>query len=446
MRFVEFSRKTGAHAAPARRRRTAATWSRAHWPAGGVAALGAIALALSGATAAQAQPVIAVACSQAALATAITDATNGATLSLTPLCVYTLTAALPAIDTSITIKGHRSTIERSSAGSTPDFSILAIDSDGALSITQVTLSNAVGSAISNDGGPLTVTASTLSDNNAGEQALGGAIFNGGDSTVRVGGSVFTDNAADNGLGGAIYSDGGLIIVSGSAFSDNTAGGEGGAILNDGGTLIVTQTTFRDNGAFGTGLIPADIKPSVIDATGDGGAIFSDGVLIVGASTFTDNSASQIGGLLATAAVRPDQIRGTGEGGAIFSDGSLTITNSIYTGNSASTGAVDGIGVRTARHPAVTVDAGLGGAIFSDGDMTVTGSTVTMSFASGNGGGIYNFGRGILNHSHVQLNAADDGGGGIFNDGGTVTLNATTVALNQPDNCESLTTAIAGCFF
>jgi hypothetical protein len=37
------------------------------------------------------------------------------------------------------------------------------------------------------------------------------------------------------------------------------------------------------------------------------------------------------------------------------------------------------------------------------------------------------------------------GGGIFNGVGSVTLIATTVALNDPDNCEPLHT-IAGCFF
>jgi hypothetical protein len=40
----------------------------------------------------------------------------------------------------------------------------------------------------------------------------------------------------------------------------------------------------------------------------------------------------------------------------------------------------------------------------------------------------------LNHSQVTGNTASHGGG-IFNNGGTVTLSATSVTGNNPDNCE-----------
>jgi predicted outer membrane repeat protein len=48
----------------------------------------------------------------------------------------------------------------------------------------------------------------------------------------------------------------------------------------------------------------------------------------------------------------------------------------------------------------------------------------------------------LNHSQVTGNTAAHGGG-IFTNGGTVTLSATPVTGNTPDNCEPLNT-IAGC--
>jgi predicted outer membrane repeat protein len=411
--------------------------------------LSAVALGCSGATAAQAQAAVPVPCTVAALGTAISGAADGATLSLAPLCVYTLTAALPMIDASITIVGNRATIERSGAGATPGFSILTIGDTGALSIGQVTLSNGdgEGGAILDGGGPLTVTGSTLSDNASGAAGPGGAIYSDGTGNMSVNGSTFTDNSTDE-LGGAIYTGGGLVTVAGSAFSGNTAGSEGGAIVNNGGTLIVTQTTFTDNAAHGSAFIPAAAHVKTADGiarTGDGGAIFSDGVLAVGASTFTDNLASVNEGILVASGVRPDVITRTGDGGAVFSYGSLTIINSTYTGNSATRSILDVSRTRTSRGPDLTSNAGDGGGIFSEGDLTITGSRISMSTASGQGGGVYNFGKGILNHSHVLLNSAENGGGGIFNEGGTVTLNATTVTLNQPDNCEPLGT-IAGCFF
>jgi hypothetical protein len=48
----------------------------------------------------------------------------------------------------------------------------------------------------------------------------------------------------------------------------------------------------------------------------------------------------------------------------------------------------------------------------------------------------------LNHSQVTGNTAAHGGG-IFNSGGTVTLAATSVTGNNPDNCEPPGT-ISGC--
>jgi len=422
--------------------------------AGGAVVFGAAALVLSSGPAAQAQPVTPVPCSQAALATAISDAASGAMLSLAPFCTYTLTDSLPAIGTSVTIRGNHATIQRSSAGGTPDFSILTVDDAAALSITQVTLSNGdgEGGAIFDlGGGPLTVTGSTFSDNSEPE-GVGGAIYYDGPSRLSVNGCRFIGNSAA-GLGGAIFSDGNLVTVAGSEFTDNSAGSEGGAILNDGGMLIVTQTTFTGNQAFDEAIplvtkaikIPAGTKAIEPDQIGggNGGAIFSVGSLTVATSTFADNSASSNHNIPGGTGIKADPIDFAGNGGAIFSVGVMTSTDSTYTGSSASSSG--GILARTARTSVVTVGGGNGGAIFDIGQMTVTGGRISMSSATGMGGGVYNDGSASLSHSHVLLNSADEGGGGIFSDAGTVTLVATTVALNDPDNCEPLHT-IAGCFF
>ena len=50
----------------------------------------------------------------------------------------------------------------------------------------------------------------------------------------------------------------------------------------------------------------------------------------------------------------------------------------------------------------------------------------------------------VSDSRISANTATSGGGGIYNDDtGTVTLTATSVTGNHPDNCEPLNT-IAGC--
>ena len=452
MNFAGFGRRaSGADIMPGRRQQGAATSRRsARWPAGSAAVLGA-AVALSGAPAAQASAVTPVLCSQAALATAIGDAASGDTLSLTPFCTYTLTDSLPRIGASVIIQGNHATIRRSSASGTPPFSILTVVG-AALSVTHVTLSNGdgEGGAILDADGPLTVTGSTFSDNSSGGEPLGGAIVHVGSGQLSVSGSRFFDNRAQS-AGGAIVNLGGPATVVGSDFGGNTSSGLGGAIVSVGGTLIVTRSSFHDNTALGSistalGSISdvGAIRVTGSDGTsnGLGGAIFSVGVLNVGFSTFTGNLAS-FEGILVTSSIKPDEVINGGDGGAIASFGSLAVTGSTYTGNRA-TSSVSPSDSRISRGPDVTSGDGNGGGIYSHGDLTITGSRISMSTASGHGGGVYNAGMAILRHSHVLLNSAENGGGGIFSQTGTVTLTATAVGLNHPDNCESLTVPIAGC--
>src|ERR1700685_4670289 len=116
-------------------------------PGSSAAMIGAVALGLSGAPAAQAAPAVTaaviapVACSAAALSTSITSAVNGETLRLSRFCTYALTAALPHIKKNITIAGDgaagNDTIVR--APSAPDFPIFYVGSNGALTLDHVTL-------------------------------------------------------------------------------------------------------------------------------------------------------------------------------------------------------------------------------------------------------------------------------------------------------------------
>jgi CSLREA domain-containing protein len=80
-----------------------------------------------------------------------------------------------------------------------------------------------------NGGMLEVTNSTFSGNSAsGSGGFGGAIFNDNGATLMVTNSTFSGNSATD--GGGIY-NGGMLEVTNSTFSGNSASTQGGAILN-----------------------------------------------------------------------------------------------------------------------------------------------------------------------------------------------------------------------
>jgi hypothetical protein len=121
-------------------------------------------------------------------------------------------------------------------------------------------SAASGGGIENNGGMLTVTDSTFSGNSA--------VGTGSDPV----------DCVNKCYGGGIENDGGTLTVTGSTFSGNESVAEGGGIANvNGGTLTVTNSTFSGNGA---GFV--------------GGGISNDGTLTVTYSTFSDNG-SHVGG-------------------------------------------------------------------------------------------------------------------------------------------------------
>ena len=180
--------------------------------AGALAAAAALGFAQA-ALAAPAQGAVSVPCSAAALASAISGATSGETLNLAKFCVYKLTEELPDVDTDLTINGNQSTIERSYASGTDDFTILENDSD--LVLNKVNFRNG-----------------------DSDSDFAGAIYN--DDELTVNGGTFTGNTS-NEYAGAIYNDDEL-TVNGATFTGNTAEDYGGAIYND-DDASVTGSTF-----------------------------------------------------------------------------------------------------------------------------------------------------------------------------------------------------------
>ncbi|MBK8022877.1 MAG: hypothetical protein IPK19_15960 [Chloroflexi bacterium] len=165
------------------------------------------------------------------------EAINCANASATPDVInltnstYTLTTTgLPTITSgagALTINGNGATIARSSAGGTPNFRILLVNSGATLTLNNVTLTN--GSAPGGNGGAI---------NNSG--------------TLTVINSIFRANAAIS--GGGIFQNSGTLRVINSIFVGNSAM-VGGSIVVNGGTVTVTNSTFSANTAtsFGAGL-------------------------------------------------------------------------------------------------------------------------------------------------------------------------------------------------
>ena len=192
-------------------------------------------------------------------------------------------------------------------------------------------------------------------------------------------------------------------------------------------------------------------------TGDGGAIYNNGILTLDNVTIRKSTASNF------------------SGGAIVSYGVLTIRDSILEENSAENGgalylrfadATTTLENTILRNNRATAMEGLGGAILTwgSGDVTIDGGEIAHNVSQGRGGGIYNTpdstvvatgdvqihdnvserglfsrGGGIYNTGHLILDRATihsnlaGHGGGIYNNGGSMILLDATIRDNQAQN-------------
>jgi hypothetical protein len=224
----------------------------------------------------------------------------------------------------------------------------------------------------NPGDDVTVDAMTLT----------GGHGNGGAFTLNHGRLTMTRAvliANRGGAGGAINNNGGTVTVTDTEISNNTASDQAGGIANGtGGQLTVTRSLLLNN----------RVDPGRFD----GGAILNAGTTTINGSTLASNAAR--------------------EGGAIRNGGPLTVTDSFLSDNTAST---------------------TGGAIMAvGGGVTVIRTAMTGNHAATEGGGYYAFGG--VNPGHLLINTtisrnSADHGGGLWVQGGTVTLQSSSVTAN-----------------
>ncbi len=269
---------------------------------------------------------------------------------------------------------------------------------------------------------------------------GGAIYSEANLTLGNG-YTFTGNEA-SGSGGAIYNSGNL-EVTGAIFAGNTADVNGGAIYAGQG-LTVTDAVFGDaddssknNSAKNGGAIYANgggytvtvnnSKFYYSEATGDGGAIYSNGNLTVTGVVFAGNTADVNGGAIYAGqglsvtdavfgdAADPSKNNSAKNGGAIYANGggaSVIVNNSKFY-NSEATGD--------------------GGAIYSKADLTLDNKSVFTGNHAVNGGTLYLAGNSVANINDASISgsyASGNGGTAFVSSGATLSINNVGVFNNS----------------
>ena len=202
------------------------------------------------------------------------------------------------------------------------------------------------------------------------------------STVTIGAPgddsiTFASNTSLAGNGGAIAIAGAAeathqLTTYGATFEDDSASGTGGAIYTQ-GSVLLNDTDFTGNTASGNG----------------GGAVYAQGSITVNGGTFDNNDAPRP----ASGAV----------GGALWSEGPLNSVGATYTGNTA---------------------GGDGGAIYSSFTVTSTDDTMTANYALAQGGAIRSIGPLSATRSLFRDDSAGDSGGAVYTNAGASLVNTT----------------------
>jgi hypothetical protein len=224
-----------------------------------------------------------------------------------------------------------------------------------------------------------------------------------------------------------------LTLTGLTLTHGSLLGNGGGIDNLGGTVSVTNSRITDNVATG----------SIANDQGFGGGVFNTdvgsgpGILTLTSTLVSGNRASNGGGVSSisfqattqatlTNTIVENNVATSGGAGGVQNCGSLTTSGSSIRNNTA----VQGGGLTNRGNP----PSG------PSGTARLISSPVTGNHATaGHGGGLSNGGTLTLISSPVTSNTAAGPGGGIFNaPPGTVSLIASAVTGNQPDQCSGTT--------
>jgi len=299
---------------------------------------------------------------------------------------------------------------------------------GAIDINGGTVS-LVNCVLTNNGATNTAVNSSYSVNNAGS-ALGGAICNNG-GTLSLFGCSLSNNSVSSAFayGGALYSTNGTVTLVNSLVAGNTSYYDdyniynetdfyhwsyGGGVCLNSGFLNATNTALNGNQVDGMSM-------SGLGQWGSGpNYSFGGGLAILAGTANVDSCQFLTNGAVGGAGINNGEengylMSGQGEGGAIWSVGVLTATRSAFSGNTAITGSGDAVAPPL---PAC------GGAVFNSGTAVLNGCQISSNTVTANTNAtVYN------NRGHyVSANGTSACGGGVYN-GGQLTVTNTTIALN-----------------
>ena len=344
---------------------------------------------------------------------------------------FTLDSPLPEIESEVTIEGNGYTISGNK-----QHQIFWVKETGTLTILNVTLAD--GRGVDDD---------DLYDDDV---LIGGAIMNWGILTVSD--SIFTGNSAD--WGGATFNDDRASLnVSNSTFNSNSAV-RGGAIYYAGEkSLRISSSNFTGNSASLGGTVyksgAASLSISSSNFAGNsasrGGAIFSAGDASVGISesNFSDNSASASGGAIYTGGGAILSISASDfsknsawfNGGAVFNNEEANIVESSFANNTADSegGAVfsntrDTITISRCRFSG-NVAGEKGGALHSGG-ASINGSSFTANSAELSGGAIVIWVKAHISDSTFLDNSAVEEDGGAIHSRGDISIGRSNFKGNS----------------
>lgn len=238
----------------------------------------------------------------------LTTAPAGSTVFVEPEVQGTilLTSGPITIDSTVSLVGPGQSALSISGGDAQN--ILSIGAPGDLTLSGVTLTSSMGSAISN-AGSLTLTDATIRDSTVSGFGRGACLSSFG--TLSVARVTFTGCSAFN--AGAVDVAAQATFESATFTANSTTGNSGAAMIVDGAAdVTITNCTFSGNF-----VTDADRVGGAIGVSADGP---SSGRLVLRHNSFVDNTA-------------------TGDGGAIYIDADATvdIEGNLFAGNTAVNG-------------------------------------------------------------------------------------------------------------
>jgi Ca2+-binding RTX toxin-like protein len=287
-------------------------------------------------------------------------------------------------------------------------------------------------------GVLTLTDSIISGNTSSGGA--GGIYNAGIATITN--SIISNNSTGGNIqAGGISNSGGTVTITNTTINDNTAIYYGGGIFNYQGTVNVTNSTIKNNTAgfdgggiknYSSGIV--NLKSSNVsnNNASDGDGIYNDGQL-----TISNNSSISLNqgdglrngyGSKVSTTITDSLISNNTTQGVFSTSGDITITNSTIKDNGQE-------GIYNLGPPLATSTINVNNTVISgNGKEGIKNSSIAnvtnSTIHSNKDGGFANYGTATITNSVIRDNTTSGYGGGVFNNYGSITIIDTLINNNS----------------